>query len=147
MGNETSTTPPGMSGATLGATLGAIGIGVRDLARSADFYMRVLGMKQLQTFKLPYMDEIVLGLEGSRGSAIVLMHWTDGSERLYGSNGIKLVFYVPDPKAVAQRFRDEGLEVVREPAPVPGLGNAVVGFAKDPDGHLIELLQATPRAA
>lgn len=128
------------------ATLGAIGIGVRDLQRSADFYQRVLGMKELQTFKLPYMDEIVLGLEG-RGSAIVLMHWTDGSERHYGSNGIKLVFYVPDPKATAQRFRDEGLEVVREPAPVPGLGNAVVGFAKDPDGHLIELLQATGRPA
>lgn len=142
MSTETST-----AAARGTATLGAIGLGVRDLQRSADFYMRVLGMKQLQTFKLPYMDEIVLGLEGSRGSAIVLMHWTDGSERHYGSNGIKLVFYVPDPKATAQRFRDEGLEVVREPAPVPGLGNAVVGFAKDPDGHLIELLQATGRAA
>ncbi len=129
------------------STLGAIGVGVRDLQRSADFYMKVLGMKQLQTFKLPHMDEIVLGLEGSRGSAIVLMHWTDGSERQYGNNAMKLVFYVPDPKAVAQRFRNEGLEVVREPAPVPGLGNAIVGFAKDPDGHLIELLQATPRAA
>lgn len=139
MSTETST--------AVRATLGAIGIGVRDLQRSADFYQRVLGMKQLQTFKLPYMDEIVLGLEGSRGSAIVLMHWTDGSERHYGSNGIKLVFYVADPKATAQRFRDDGLEVVREPAPVPGLGNAVVGFAKDPDGHLIELLQATARAA
>lgn len=129
------------------STLGAVGIGVRNLQRSADFYMRVLGMKPLQTFKLPHMDEIVLGLEGSRGSAIVLMHWTDGSERAYGTNAIKLVFYVPDPKAVAQRIRDEGLEVVREPAPVPTLGNAIVGFAKDPDGHLIELLQATPRAA
>jgi lactoylglutathione lyase len=129
------------------STLGAIGIGVRDLQRSADFYMRVLGMKQLQTFKLPHMDEIVLGLEGARSSAIVLMHWTDGSERGYGNNAIKLVFYVPDPQAVAQRFRDDGLEVVREPAPVPGLGNAVVGFAKDPDGYLIELLQATARAA
>ncbi|HEY0821490.1 MAG TPA: VOC family protein [Rhizobacter sp.] len=143
MSAATSTTAP----LAQGTTFGAIGLGVRDLARSADFYQRVLGMKQLQTFKLPYMDEIVLGLEGSRGSAIVLMHWTDGSERHYGSNGLKLVFYVPDPKAVAQRFRAEGLEVVREPEPVPALGNTVVGFAKDPDGHLIELLQATPRAA
>lgn len=131
----------------LRSTLGAIGIGVRDLQRSADFYVRVLGMKKLQTFTLPHMDEIVLGFEGARSSAIVLMHWTDGSERHCGSNAIKLVFYVPDPTAVAQCIRDEGLDVVREPAPVPGLGNAVVGFAKDPDGHLIELLQATARAA
>ncbi len=129
------------------STLGAIGIGVSDLSRSADFYMRVLGMKQLRTFKLPYMDEIVLGLEGSRGSAIVLMQWTDGSERHYGNNAIKLVFYVPDPKALVQRIRDEGLEIVREPVPVPALGNAVVGFAKDPDGYLIEILQATPKVA
>lgn len=130
------------------STLGAIGLGVSDLQRSADFYMRVLGMKQLQTFKLPHMDEIVLGLEGSRGSAIVLMHWTDGSERHYKNLPIKLVFYVPDPKALAQRIRDEGLEIVREPAPVAALGNVVVGFAKDPDGYLIEMLQATtPRAA
>ena len=30
----------------------------------------------------------------------------------------------------------------REPEPVPSLGNALVGFAKDPDGYLLELLQA-----
>jgi lactoylglutathione lyase len=128
------------------STLGAIGIGVSDLRRSAEFYMNVLGMKQLQTFKLPHMDEIVLGLEGSRGSAIVLMHWTDGSARNYQDLPIKLVFYVPDPKAVAQRIRDAGMEIVREPTPVPALGNAMVGFAKDPDGYLIELLQATAKA-
>lgn len=129
------------------STFGAVGLGVADLQRSADFYQRVLGMKTLQTFELPHMEEIVLGFEGSRGSAIVLMHWTDGTPRDYGSNAIKLVFYVPDPVEVAQRIRAEGLEVVREPTPVPSLGNAIVGFAKDPDGHLIELLQAAARSA
>ena len=123
-----------------GAYVGAVGIGVSDLKRSGDFYERVLGMKVLQTFKLPHMDEIVLGYEG-RGSAIVLMHWTDGSERHYKNLPIKLVFYVPDPQALAQRIRDEGLEIVREPAPVAALGNAVVGFAKDPDGYLIMVAQ------
>ena len=123
-----------------GAYVGVVGIGVSDLKRSGDFYERVLGMKVLQTFKLPHMDEIVLGYEG-RGSAIVLMHWTDGSPRNYTDLPIKIVLYVPDPVAAADAIRAEGLEIVREPTPIPSLGGAVVGFAKDPDGYLVELLQ------
>ncbi|HEX5377175.1 MAG TPA: VOC family protein [Phenylobacterium sp.] len=120
--------------------LGAVGIGVSDLARSVDFYTRVLGMTQTQTFKLPYMDEVVVAFPGR--SAVVLMHYTDGSARNYKDNPIKLVFYVTDPKAVAQAIRADGLEITREPAPIETLGGAMVGLAKDPDGYVIELLQA-----
>ena len=127
------------------SVMGAVGIGVSDLARSADFYTRVLGMKVITTFKLDYMDEIVVGFEG-RGSALVLMHWTDGSVRNYRDNPIKIVLYVPDPKAAAEAIRADGLEIVREPTPIASLGGAVVGFAKDPDGYLVELLQRPPRA-
>ena len=112
------------------------------MKRSVDFYTRVLGMKQTQTFKLPYMDEAVLSHEGR--TAVVLMHWTDGSARNYKDNPIKLVFYVTDPKAYAAAIRADGCEITREPAPVPTLGNAMVGLAKDPDGYVIELLQAQP---
>jgi len=127
------------------AYIGAVGIGVSDLARSADFYTRVLGMKVITTFKLDYMDEIVVGFEG-RGSALVLMHWTDGSVRNYANNPIKIVLYVPDPTAAAEAIRADGLEIVREPTPIAALGGAVVGFAKDPDGYLVELLQRPTRA-
>ena len=122
--------------------IGATGIGVSDLKRSTDFYSRVLGMKVMQTFKLDHMDEVVLGHEGR--NAVVLMHYTDGSRRNYRDNPVKLVFYVTDPKAVAARIRADGLEVTREPAPVEAFGNALVGLAKDPDGYVIELLQAPP---
>lgn len=120
--------------------LGATGIGVSDLARSVDFYTRVLGMKQLQTFKLDYMDEVVVAHEGR--TAVVLMHYTDGSARNYKDNPVKLVFYVTDPKAVAERIRADGLEITREPTPIETLGGAIVCLAKDPDGYVIELLQA-----
>ena len=90
----------------------SIGIGVSDLKRSVDFYTRVCGMKQLQTIKLDYMDEVIVGYspEGttSKGSRLVLMHWTDGSKRNYKDNPIKLVLGVPDAKAVADRIRAEG---------------------------------------
>ena len=123
--------------------LTAVGIGVSDLERSADFYSRVLGMKRLQEFKVDYMDEIMLAHEGR--NAVVLMHYTDGSVRNYKNNPVKLVFYVTDPVGLAAKIKAEGLEVTREPAPIESLGGAVVGLAKDPDGYVIELIEA-PKA-
>ncbi len=120
--------------------VGAVGIGVSDLDRSVKFYTETLGMKAMQTFNLDYMNEVVVGYEG-RGSAIVLMHWIDGSPRNYKDNPIKIVIYVDSPPALAKAIRDAGYEVVREPVPSPQVGGAVVGFAKDPDGYLIEILQ------
>lgn len=125
--------------------IGATGIGVSDLKRSAGFYVRALGMQEMRTVKIDYMDEIILGHEGR--NAVVLMHYTDGSKRNYKDNPVKLVFYVGDPKAVAARIRAEGCEVTREPEPLPSFGNNVVGLAKDPDGYVIELLQAPPPKA
>jgi lactoylglutathione lyase len=127
-------------------TLGAVGLGVSDLDRSVDFYTRVLGMRQLMKLNLGYMDEVIVGYSG-RGTAIALMHWTDGAygDADYRNLPIKVVFYVPDPPAVAAAIRAEGLEIIREPTPVPELGDAVVGLARDPDGYVVELLQAQSR--
>jgi lactoylglutathione lyase len=120
--------------------LTAVGIGVADLERSADFYTRVLGMKQVRTFKVDYMDEVMLAHEGR--NAVVLMHYTDGSARNYRDNPVKLVFYVTDPAAIAAKVRAFGLDVTREPAPIDSLGGAVICLAKDPDGYVIELIEA-----
>ena len=120
--------------------LGATGIGVNDLAASAEFYKAALGLKETQTFKLDHMDEIVLAHEGR--TAVVLMHWTDGSARNYRDVPVKLVFYVTDPVAIAARIKAAGGTMTREPAPIASLGGAVVGLGKDPDGYVIELLQA-----
>ena len=122
--------------------LGAMGIGVGDLARSVDFYTRVLGMEKLSTLTLPHMDEVILGYDRARGPALVLMHYTDGSDPSYRDLPVKVVVYVADPAALADAIRAEGLAIIREPAPVPELGGVVVGFAKDPDGYLLELLQS-----
>jgi lactoylglutathione lyase len=120
--------------------LGATGIGVSDLRASAAFYKAALGLEEIRTFKLDHMDEIVLAHEGR--NAVVLMHWTDGSARNYTDVPVKLVFYVTDPAAVADRIREAGGRITLEPAPSASLGGAVVCLAKDPDGYVIELLQA-----
>lgn len=124
--------------------IAATGIGVSDLKRSASFYEKILGMKVTQSFRLDHMDEIMLSHEGR--NSVVLMHYTDGSNPNYKNLPVKLVFYVTDPKAVAERARAAGYEVTREPAPVPSFNNALIGFVKDPDGYAIELIQAPARA-
>jgi catechol 2,3-dioxygenase-like lactoylglutathione lyase family enzyme len=119
--------------------LTAVGIGVADLERSEAFYRDVLGMKRTGTFHLDYMDEVMLAHEGR--SAVVLMHYTDGSARNYRDNPVKLVFYVTDPAGLAAKIKADGLEVTHEPTPNAGMGGAVICLAKDPDGYVIELIQ------
>ena len=119
--------------------LAAVGIGVADLARAEDFYVRVLGMQVQQRIELPYMREIIVGHAGR--TSVVLMHWTDGSERNYRANPVKLVFFVPDAKTLMDGIRAEGLPISREPVASPDFGNAIIGLAEDPDGYVIELIQ------
>ncbi|MGH6958829.1 MAG: VOC family protein, partial [Caulobacteraceae bacterium] len=105
----------------------------------------VLGMKRTGTFKLDYMDEVMLAHEGR--NAVVLMRYTDGAARNYKDNPVKLVFYATDPAAIAAKVRAAGLEVTRDPAPVEGLGGAKVCLAKDPDGYVIELIERAAEGA
>ncbi|WP_304074145.1 VOC family protein [Maricaulis maris] len=122
-------------------SVAAFGIGVSDLAASAAFYENTLGMKRVLDLSLGHMDEVIL-LFPDGGSAIALMHWTDGSARNYADNPVKIVLRVADPKLLAERIRAAGLPVIRDPEPAAEVGGAVVGFAKDPDGYLIELLES-----
>lgn len=122
--------------------LGAFGIAVADLDRSADFYGAVFGMVDTMTFDLPHMREIVLGFPDDRDTGLVLMQYTDGSDNSRRGNPLKLVLYVADPEAVAASVTDHVGRVAMAPRRFPKMGNALVGFVKDPDGHLIELLEA-----
>jgi len=122
--------------------LGAVGIAVADLDRSAAFYRATFGMVDVMTFDLPHMQEIVLGFEGGRGAALVLMQYTDGSDNGHQGDPLKLVMYVADPAAVAATVPENGGRVTVAPKRWSSLGDALVGFVKDPDGHLIELLEA-----
>jgi lactoylglutathione lyase len=117
-----------------------VGIGVSDLARSEDFYTRVLGMKVQQRIDLPHIREIVVSHEGR--TSVVLMHWLDGSARNYNGSAVKLVFFVPDAKALMQKIREAGLPIQREAEVMPEFNNMIIGLAEDPDGYVIELLQA-----
>lgn len=118
----------------------AVGIGVSELARSEDFYVRVLGMSVQQRISLPHMTEVVLGYPGA--VPVVLMHWIDGSSPNYANNPIKLVFTVPDASALVEAIRAEGLPITREATPTPEFNNMIIALAQDPDGYVVEFIQA-----
>jgi catechol 2,3-dioxygenase-like lactoylglutathione lyase family enzyme len=130
----TTTTPASL--------LGAFGIVVTDLKKSTDFYTRVLGMKQTASYNLANMDEVVLAHDNQRGSSLVLMQYKDGTKFTFPDPPmLKLVSYVADAKAVVEKIRAEGYKVTREAAPAAVLNNTVLGFAKDPDGYDLEIIQ------
>ena len=125
--------------------LGAVGIAVSDLETSAAFYTEMLGMVELQTIEAPTMTEIVLGFKGVRSAAVLLMKYADGRKPDCKDDPVKLVFYVPDAKTTLEAIRDANYVVVREAAEYPSLGGMILGFAKDPDGYLIEIIQKPPK--
>jgi hypothetical protein len=96
-------------------------------------------MRVQQRIDLPHIKEIVVSHEGR--TSVVLMHWLDGSARSYNGSAVKLVFIVPDAKALMQRIREAGMPIQREAEVMPEFNNMIIGLGEDPDGYVIELLQ------
>jgi lactoylglutathione lyase len=120
--------------------LSALGIGVSDLQASTAFYTDVLQLDVLRTYELGYLNEVVLGYADSSGAVLVLMHWPD-QQREYDGNDVKLVFDVDDPAAVLERIRSRGGQVDMEAGPVEAVPGAIIGFGRDPDDYVIELIK------
>lgn len=125
--------------------LGAAGIAVSDLEASAAFYTEMLGMVELQTIDVSGMKQIVLGFEGVRGASVLLMKHADDKNRSFELSPVKLVFYVADTAGILEAVRAANYVVEKEAAAFAPMGGAIIGFAKDPDGHLIELIQKPAR--
>jgi len=124
--------------------IGAIGVAVSNLDASLEFYTSMIGMVELQRMELPSMQQVVLGFEGVRGPSVLLMRHNDTSVNTK-DNPIKLVFYVPDTAGMLEEMRAANYVIHMEAKPIDILGGAIVGFAKDPDGYLVELVQKPPK--
>lgn len=125
-----------------GPRLGGVGIGVSDLAAATAFYCDVFGLSTLvPRLELETMTEAILTAEGSH-VALILMQHTDGVDRDLGETGGKVVFNVPDPAATVALAVEHGGAVMREPEPNEMMGGKHIGFVTDPDGQVIELIEA-----
>ncbi|MGE3141779.1 MAG: VOC family protein [Hyphomonadaceae bacterium] len=119
--------------------IGGIGIAVRDLAKAADFYKRGLGMEQKAEINIEHLEEIILSF--GRGASLILMRYKDGQERSMNEEAQKICMQFDDVKSVVASIRAAGGEITQEPSPSAVFDNNLVGFARDPDGHVIELIQ------
>jgi lactoylglutathione lyase len=122
--------------------LGAAGIGVSDLEASYQFYTSIFGMTLRYELPVPgYVNERIMYFKDSMGSDVVLMNFIDGMPHNYVMNPVKLVFYVPSATAVIEAIRARGLAILSEPAAQPAFNNTVIGFARDPDGYILEIIE------
>src|SRR5438105_15012170 len=100
--------------ATAMNTFRSVGIVVGDMDRSIAFYRDVVGMQERRRFDVPTMHllEVVMGfgVEGG-GAALVLMHYSDDTDRRYVDIGGKLVIGASEPAAYGEGARASRLEL------------------------------------
>lgn len=136
---DTPPTPPTLAPSP--THIEAVGIGVTNLEAAVTFYRTGLGMREIRRLARDNRTEVIMESADRRGSHIQLMQFNDGVGRNYQQNPGKLVFYVHDAQAFAARFQTAGGRVTLPPSPVPDFDNALVGFGRDPDNNLIEMVE------
>ena len=115
---------------------------VGDLNRSIQFYTEVLGMRLLRRDEYPrgkYTLAFVGYGDESDSSVIELTYNWDVSNYELGDAFGHLSIEVDDVYVAAERIREQGGKVIREPGPM-NAGTTVVAFFEDPDGYQIELI-------
>jgi predicted enzyme related to lactoylglutathione lyase len=132
-----------VANAQAGVTLAAARIGAVDVEGVAKFYRSAFGMNEFMRLDLPEIKEIMLNfgdtVEAAKANPnpwIVIMGRP--------SNDIKevphLVLYVSDMKATVIAIKAAGGTVEGVPSAFGDAG-MIVGFAADPAGNRMELIQ------
>jgi lactoylglutathione lyase len=118
---------------------------VGNMARSIDFYTKVLGMNLLRTTERPEQKYSLAFVGFGQGNAdgqseleLTYNHGVDSYDlgNAYGHIAIA----VPDAYAACANIKAAGGNVTREAGPVMG-GDTIIAFVTDPDGYKIELIQ------
>lgn len=117
-------------------------IRVGNLEKSIAFYTNILGMRLLRQKDYPG-GRFTLAFVGYGNevdnSVIELTHNWDTETYDLGSGFGHLAIEVDDVYEAAEKIRQQGGEIIREPGPM-NAGTTIIAFVKDPDGYEIELL-------
>jgi glyoxylase I family protein len=115
---------------------------VKDLERSIEFY-ELLGFEHLKTIQRPKDRVGVMRLGGVK---LELMNLPEGEEthripRVLTDTGFRHIgFKVDDVEAVYGRLKDK-IQFDAPPRAIPGRGNRMTIFFKDPDGVEMHFVQ------
>jgi len=115
---------------------------VADLERMERFYTRVYGLERLDRVESHIGDEaieeVILGAGGGYAGGLILLRFVDRSAPA-GGEAI-LGFTTDDADALLGRLVAEGGSVHAAIRDEPEAGYRV-GFARDPEGHLSEIVE------
>lgn len=131
--------------ATESSHLIAAAIGVEDLEAATRFYQNAMGLQEISRTRYRNRTEVTLHSLNGKGSALILMGFHDHKPRSLSRNPGKIVFYTDDISTRINSIYFAGGEILLAPTPQPQFGGALVGFSRDLDGNLLELVE-TPSA-
>jgi predicted enzyme related to lactoylglutathione lyase len=134
-------------GAQAGVTLNSARVGGADVAALGKFYEAAFGLKEVNRLTFPGGMELFLNFGDSVEAAkanktpqVVIMH----SDATGAKDPVPhLIFDVTDVGAVAAAVKAAGGTMDGDPKPFGNTG-LVIGFAVDPAGNRIELIQRPP---
>jgi lactoylglutathione lyase len=136
-------TAPAASPAAIKSELAYTSYYVLDEKRALDFYVGLLGMTERQRITpSPGVTEIVLSFDNERTPGILLMHRADRTQPYQIGDGFsRTIIHVSDLTAMVQKLTDAKVAIVRPPTEVASL-KLTYAMVRDPDGYLIEFIQA-----
>jgi len=127
-------------------TLGLVALVVRDYDEALDFYVRVLGFTLVEDTFQPAQNKrwVVVSPPGATESRLLLARASNGEQasRVGNQTGgrVFLFLYTDDFARDYQRYKDQGVEFVRDPKQEP---YGTVAVFKDLYGNLWDLVQPT----
>jgi predicted enzyme related to lactoylglutathione lyase len=136
------------AGAQAAVTLNAARVGAQDVLALVTFYENAFGLKEVNRLEFPGNVEVMLNFGATTDAAksnsaaeVVIMHRE--------SNAIDdpvphIIFNVSDIKATAAAVTAAGGKMDGEPREF-GDSGIMIGFARDPAGNRIELIQQPQR--
>jgi len=125
-----------------------VGVAVRSIEKSLDFYLRVLGLKQLgPPVDVPPQHVRVCFLEAAPGVQIELVEGLDEHSPVeqvlsrIGGGTYHICYEVRDLEAAVQRLKKEKCRLIQR-FEMPELGLRYFAFMLSPDRRLFELCQS-----
>jgi len=124
-----------------------VGIRVRDMQESLDFYTKVFQMQMVEKLEKaePTKGQVVTLKSPTSNQMLELNFYEEGSK--FGSeykNGDELdhlAFDVENLLETVEELREKGIEIVAEPFSIGSSIGWKEAFVKDPNGIWIELLE------
>ncbi len=116
---------------------------VGNLERSIKFYTEILGMTLLRQKEYPEgkFTLAFLGYGDEKNNTALELTYNWDTDSYDTGNGFgHLAIEVEDVYEAAEKIRQQGGKIIREPGPM-NAGTTLLAFVADPDGYEIELLE------